>query len=242
MTVTIRQLGKHFFGEVSGVDLRKALTPQEAADIEAGMDKYAVLLFRNQDITDEQQLAFALNFGEREKARGGNITKKEDYRLTTGLNDVSNLGKDGKPLPRDSRAAYDALDDDTKAEIEDMICEHSLMYSRGSLGFLDYSDEEKAMFKPVLQRLVRTHPVHRRKSLYLSSHAGAIKGMTVPEARVLLRDLTEHATQPAFVHVHKWTLHDLVMWDNRQTMHRVRRYDQSQPRDMRRATVAGTET
>jgi alpha-ketoglutarate-dependent 2,4-dichlorophenoxyacetate dioxygenase len=82
--------------------------------------------------------------------------------------------------------------------------------------------------------------VHGRKSLYLSSHAGAIKGMTVPEARVLLRDLNEHATQGEFVYVHKWTLHDLVMWDNRQTMHRVRRYDQSQPRDMRRATVAGT--
>jgi alpha-ketoglutarate-dependent 2,4-dichlorophenoxyacetate dioxygenase len=230
-------------------------------------------------------LAFALNFGERENRRGGNITKKEDYRLNSGLNDVSNLGKDGKPLPKDHRthlfnlgnclwhsdssfrpipakfsllsarvvnpkggntefadmrAAYDALDDETKAEIEDLICEHSLMYSRGSLGFLDYTDEEKEMFKPVLQRLVRTHPVHGRKSLYLSSHAGAIRGMSVPEARVLLRDLTEHATRPEFVHVHKWTVHDLVMWDNRQTMHRVRRYDQSQPRDMRRATVAGT--
>jgi alpha-ketoglutarate-dependent 2,4-dichlorophenoxyacetate dioxygenase len=88
---------------------------------------------------------------------------------------------------------------------------------------------------------VRTHPVHGRKSLYLSSHAGGIVGMTVPEARVLLRDLNEHATQREFVHVHKWKLHDLVMWDNRQTMHRVRRYDQSQPRDMRRATVAGTQ-
>src|SRR5580692_8912020 len=103
MTVTIRQLGKHFFGEVSGVDLRKPLTPQEARDIEAGMDKYAVLLFRNQDITDAQQMAFALNFGERETRRGGNITKQEDYRLDSGLNDVSNLGKDGKPLPRDHR-------------------------------------------------------------------------------------------------------------------------------------------
>ena len=190
MAVTIRQLHPHFFGEVSGVDLRKPLTPQEAADIEAGMDKYAVLLFREQDITDEQQMAFALNFGERENPRGGNVVKPEDSRLsTTGLNDVSNLGKDGKPLPRDSRAhlfnlgnclwhsdssfrpipakfsllsarvvnpkggntefadmraAYDALDDETKAEIEDMICEHSLMYSRGSLGFLDYTDEEKA--------------------------------------------------------------------------------------------------
>jgi alpha-ketoglutarate-dependent 2,4-dichlorophenoxyacetate dioxygenase len=285
MAIAIRQLHPHFFGEVSGVDLRKPLTREEAIEIEAGMDKYAVLLFRDQDITDDQQIAFALNFGERETRRGGNITKQEDYRLNSGLNDVSNLGKDGKPLPKDHRthlfnlgnclwhsdssfrpipakfsllsarvvnpkggntefadmrAAYDALDDETKAEIEDMICEHSLMYSRGSLGFLDYTDEEKEMFKPVLQRLVRTHPAHGRKSLYLASHAGAIRGMSVPEARVLLRDLTEHATKPEFVYVHKWTVHDLVMWDNRQTMHRVRRYDQSQPRDMRRATVAGT--
>jgi alpha-ketoglutarate-dependent 2,4-dichlorophenoxyacetate dioxygenase len=286
MAVAIRQLHKHFVGEVSGLDLRVPLTSEQAAEVEVAMDKYAVLIFHDQDISDEQQLAFALNFGEREKARGGTIVKKDEYRLTTGLNDVSNLGKDGKPLARDSRAhlfnlgnclwhsdssfrpipakfsllsarvvnpkggntefadmraAYDALDDETKAEIDDMICEHSLMYSRGSLGFLDYTDEEKAMFKPVLQRLVRTHPSHGRKSLYLSSHAGAIKGMSMPEARLLLRDLNEHATQPEFVYVHKWTLHDLVMWDNRQTMHRVRRYDQSQPRDMRRATVAGTE-
>ncbi|AUC93208.1 2,4-dichlorophenoxyacetate dioxygenase [Bradyrhizobium sp. SK17] len=286
MTVLIRQLHKHFVGEVSGVDLRKPLTKQEATDIEAGMDKYAVLVFHGQDITDEQQMAFALNFGERESSRGGTVTKKEDYRLSSGLNDVGNLGKDGKPLPKDHRthlfnlgnclwhsdssfrpipakfsllsarvvnpkggntefadmrAAYDALDDDTKADIEDMICEHSLMYSRGSLGFLDYTEEEKQMFKPVLQRLVRTHPGHGRKSLYLSSHAGAIKGMSMPEARVLLRDLTEHATQSEFVYVHKWTVHDLVMWDNRQTVHRVRRYDQSQPRDMRRATVAGSQ-
>ena len=286
MSVTIRKLHPHFFGEVSGVDLRKPLTSQEARDIEAGMDEYAVLLFRNQDITDEQQLAFALNFGERETSRGGTVTKKEEYRLSSGLNDVSNLGKDGKPLPRDHRthlfnlgnclwhsdssfraipakfsllsarvvnpsggntefadmrAAYDALDEETKVEIGDLICEHSLMYSRGSLGFVDYSDEERQMFKPVRQRLVRTHPVHGRKSLYLSSHAGAILGMSLPEARLLLRDLNEHATQSEFVYVHKWTVHDLVMWDNRQTMHRVRRYDQSQPRVMRRASVAGTE-
>ena len=285
MTIIIRQIHPHFVGEVTGVDVREKLTRQDADAIEAGMDKYAVLIFRNQDITDEQQLAFARSFGEREDSRGGTVTKKEDYRLSSGLNDVSNLGKDGKPLPRDHRthffnlgnclwhsdssfrpipakfsllsarvvnpkggntefadmrAAYEALDDENKAEIEDLICEHSLMYSRGALGFLDYTEEEKQMFKPVLQRLVRKHPVHGRKSLYLSSHAGGILGMSVPEARLLLRDLTEHATQPEFVYVHKWRLHDLVMWDNRQTMHRVRRYDQSQPRDMRRATVAGT--
>ena len=105
---------------------------------------------------------------------------------------------------------------------------------------LDYSDDERAMFRPVRQRLVRTHPVSGRKSLYLSSHAGGILGMPVPEARILLKDLTEHATQPKFVYVHQWRVWDLVMWDNRQMMHRVRRYDESQPRDMRRTTVAGT--
>ncbi|MDB5546970.1 MAG: 2,4-dichlorophenoxyacetate dioxygenase [Tardiphaga sp.] len=284
MTIQITPLHPLFVGEVSGVDLTRPLGPDDARAIEAGMDHYAVLVFRRQDITDEQQLAFARNFGEREDSRGGSVAKKEDARLTSGVNDVSNLGKDGKPLPKDDRthlfnlgnclwhsdssfrpipakfsllsarvvnpkggntefadmrAAYDTLDDETRDEIADMICEHSLMTSRGALGFLDYSDEEKQMFKPVLQRLVRQHPVHGRKSLYLSSHAGSIQGMTVPEARVLLRDLNEHATQPQFVYVHKWSLHDLVMWDNRQTMHRVRRYDASQPRDMRRATVAG---
>ena len=103
MAIAIRQIHKHFVGEVSGVDLRQPLTGDEAATIEAGMDKYAVLLFRDQDITDDQQLVFARNFGERESARGGTVTKREDYRLTSGLNDVSNLGKDGKPLPRDHR-------------------------------------------------------------------------------------------------------------------------------------------
>src|ERR1700743_2798330 len=122
-----------------------------------------------------------------------------------------------------------------------MRAHQALQHRPKQLLFLvDYTDEEKQLFRPVLQRLVRTHPVHGRKSLYLSSHAGKVVGMSVPEGRLLLRDLTEHATQREFVYAHQWTLHDLVMWDNRQTVHRVRRYDQSQPRDMRRATVAGT--
>jgi alpha-ketoglutarate-dependent 2,4-dichlorophenoxyacetate dioxygenase len=272
MTISIRQIHPVFVGDVSGVDLSRPLTRDEVAAIEAGMDRYAVLVFHDQKVTDEQQMAFSRNFGALEEARGGNITKPEDKRLQTGMNDVSNLGRDGQPLPRDSRvrlfnlgnmlwhsdssfrpipakysllsarvvnptggntefadmrAAYDALDASTKTLIEDLICEHSLMYSRGSLGMLDYSEEERAMFRPVRQRLVRTHPVSGRKSLYLSSHAGAIIGMN------------EHATQPKFVYVHHWRAGDLVMWDNRQMMHRVRRYDESQPRDMRRTTVAG---
>ncbi len=284
MPVTIRQIGTVFAGEVSGVDITKPVSPEDVAAIEAGMDRYAVLVFRDQKLTDEQQMAFSRNFGALEDARGGNIAKPEDKRLATGMNDVSNLGKDGKPLALDSRqrmfnlgnmlwhsdssfraipakysllsarvvnpnggdtefadmrAAYDALEEETKREIADYVCEHSLMYSRGSLGFLDYTDEEKQLFKPVRQRLVRTHPVTGRKSLYLSSHAGTILGMPIPVARILLRDLTEHATQPRFVYVHKWKIYDLVMWDNRQTMHRGRRYDETQPRDVRRTTVAG---
>jgi alpha-ketoglutarate-dependent 2,4-dichlorophenoxyacetate dioxygenase len=284
MPITLRQLHPVFVAEVSGVDLTRPLTPDDAAEIDAAINAYALLVFRDQDLSDDEQMAFTRNFGSIEDARGGNITKPQDKRLAVGMNDVSNLGKDGRPLPRDSRqrlfnlgnclwhsdssfrpvpakysllsarvlnpiggntefadmrAGYDALDDATKQEIDDLVCEHSQMYSRGSLGFLDFSDEEIAMFKPVLQPLVRRHPQTGRKSLYLSSHAGAIVGLPMPEARVILRDLTEHATQPAFVYVHRWRLHDLVMWDNRQTMHRVRRYDQAQPRDMRRTTVMG---
>lgn len=284
MNMSIRQIHPVFVGEVCAIDVTRPLSREEVAAIEAGMDRYAVLVFRAQKVTDEQQMAFSRNFGVLENARGGNITKPEDKRLQVGMNDVSNLGREGQPLDRDSRqrlfnlgnmlwhsdssfraipakysllsarvvnptggntefadmrAAYDALDADTRAQIEDLVCEHSLMYSRGSLGLLDYSEEERAIFRPVRQRLVRTHPVTGRKSLYLSSHAGAIVGMPMAEARILLRDLTEHATQPRFVYVHTWRPWDFVMWDNRQMMHRVRRYDESQPRDMRRTTVAG---
>jgi alpha-ketoglutarate-dependent 2,4-dichlorophenoxyacetate dioxygenase len=284
MSIAIRQIGTVFVGEVSGIDVTKPAVPEDVTAIEAGMDRYAVLVFRDQRLTDEQQMAFSLNFGALETPFGGNITRLQDRRLALGMTDVSNLDKAHKPLALDSRqrlfnlgnmlwhsdssfravpakysllsarnvnpkggdtefadmrAAYDALDGETRSEIEDYVCEHSLMYSRGSLGFLDYTDEEKQMFKPVRQRLVRTHPVTGRKSLYLSSHAGTVLGMPMPEARILLRDLNEHATQPRFVYVHKWRLNDLVMWDNRQTMHRGRRYDETQARDVRRTTVAG---
>ena len=140
----------------------------------------------------------------------------------------------------DMRAAYDALDARTKAEVEDLICEHSLLHSRGAIGFSEFTPEEIAGFRPVRQRLVRIHPASKRKSLFLSSHAGAIVGWTIPEARSFLRDLTEHATQREFVYSHEWRLHDLVMWDNRATMHRARRFDRTEVRDMRRTTLAGS--
>lgn len=286
MSISIEPIEPAIGARISGLDLTQPLTPDQAAQVEAAMDQHAVLVFHDQLITDDQQKAFTLNFGEIENARGGNVTKAEDKRLAEGLNDVSNLGKDGKPLAQDSRqllfnignmlwhsdssfravpakysilsarivnpvggntefanmrAAYDALDEATQAEIEGMVCEHSLMYSRGVLGFLDFTEAERQMFKPVRQQLVRRHPSTGEKSLYLSSHAGTILGMEMPTARILLRDLTEHATQPQFVYVHKWRPGDLVMWDNQQTMHRVRRYDWAQPRDMRRTTVAGSQ-
>ena len=142
----------------------------------------------------------------------------------------------------DMRAAWDALDVRTKAEIENLVCKHSLIYSREKIGFTELTAEERENFAPVRQRLVRTHPVTGRKSLFLASHAGAILGWTVPEARMLLLDLIDHATQPEFVYSHRWRLYDLVIWDNRTTMHRARRFDRNEVRDMRRTTLAGEPT
>ena len=139
----------------------------------------------------------------------------------------------------DMRAAYDALDGRTKALIADLVCEHSLIYSREAIGFTQLTPEEVEAFRPVRQPLVRTHPVTGRKSLFLAAHAGAILGWTVPEARIFLRDLTEHATQREFVYSHVWRPNDLVMWDNRTTMHRARRFDHREVRDVRRTTLAG---
>ena len=284
MAIAIEQIGPGFVGRVSGLDATRTLSQAEVAAVEAGMDRYAVLVFPGQRLTDEQQMAFTLNFGALEETKGGNVTKPGENRLPPGMADVSNLDRDGKPLARDDRrrmfnlgnqlwhsdssfratpakysilsgrvvstgggntefadmrAAYDALDEATRREVEELVCEHSLMHSRGALGFDELSAEERAMFTPVRQRLVRTHPVSGRKSLYLSSHAGAIVGWPVPEARAFLRDLNEHAVQSRFVYIHRWQPFDLVMWDNRQTMHRVRRFDAGQVRDMRRTTVAG---
>ncbi|MBS0520854.1 MAG: TauD/TfdA family dioxygenase [Proteobacteria bacterium] len=137
----------------------------------------------------------------------------------------------------DMRAAYDALDDATRREVHDLICWHSQIFSRGILGFTDFTDEERLKWAPVPQRLVRRHPSSGRLSLYLSSHAGGIEGWPVPEARAFLRDLTEHATQRQFVYAHAWKPHDVVIWDNRVTMHRARRYDHTQVRDLRRTTL-----
>ena len=137
----------------------------------------------------------------------------------------------------DMRAAYDALDEATQREVHELICAHSQVFSRGILGFDDFTEDERQKWAPVRQRLVRRHPATGRLSLYLSSHAGGIEGMPVPEARAFLRDLTEHAVQRQFIYAHVWKQSDLVMWDNRVTMHRARRYDPLEVRDLRRTTL-----
>jgi len=284
MPMTIRQIGPCFAGEVDGVDISKPLSKADADAIHAGMDKYAVLVFHDQHINDEQQLAFTQSLGDIEHAIGTSLRAAEDHRLPTTFADVSNLDKNNKPFARDDRrrlfaignrlwhsdssfkvipakysllharsipskggntefadmrAAYDALDEETRAQVEDLVCEHSQLYSRAQLGFNDFTEEERIRFKPVLQRLMRVHPVTKRKSLYLSSHAGGIIGWPGPEAKAFLRDLNEAATQREFVYSHKWRVGDLVMWDNRQTMHRARPFPAEEPRDVRRTTLMG---
>ena len=270
----------HFAGEVAGIDLTQPLAPQQISAIEAAMARFAVLAFRNQKLTDDQQIVFTRYFGPLEQATG-DIVQGEARRLRMELNDISNLNRDGQIRARDDRArlfglgnqlwhsdssfkaiparfsllsarqipgqggntefadmraAWDSLPRGQQAEIRDLITHHSQLYSRELLGF-GFTDAERENWAPVRQRLVRRHAETGRLSLYLSAHIGQIEGMPTPEARALLRDLTEHATQRERTHAHVWQQHDLVMWDNRITMHRARPFPADQVRDMRRTTA-----
>jgi len=141
----------------------------------------------------------------------------------------------------DMRAAYDALDSETKAKLEGLRAHHSIAYSRQTLGF-EFSDEEQEKLKGAIHPLVRTNPRTARRSLYLASHASRIMDWPVPEGRLLLRDLIEHATQPEFVYRHLWRAGDLVIWDNRATMHRARAFDDAKHRrELRRVTTLDIE-
>lgn len=281
-------LTQYIGARVEGLDLSKPLTPAQVQAIDAAMDQYAVLVFPGQTFSDESQFAFGQYFGDIEGVP--TAVDQERRRLANKqINDISNLGADGKIFAADDRrrmynlgnrlwhsdssfkaipakysmlharvippeggetefadmrAAWDDLPEKTKAKIKDLICEHSVIYSREQLGFDAFSPEEIERCKPVRQRLVRRHETSDRVSLYLSAHAGRIEGWPTPEALMLLRDLNEFATQRKYVYSHKWTVGDLVMWDNRCTMHRGRSYeDQKYPRDMRRVTVtAGKST
>jgi len=283
MAISLHPVTPDFVAEVGDVELGKKLAPEDLAAIRAAFTKYAVLVFPDQEFTDESQLDFARNFGPLEttvfKAR-----KDHKLRLHENMADVGNLDAENriletndrqrlynlgnrlwhtdssfKRLPAycsmlharsippigghtefaDLRAAYDALPEKTKQKVAGLVAYHSIMTSRAKLGFGDFDENERKAFAPVPQVLVRRLQDSGRMSLYIASHAGAIRGMADDEARALIDELTQHATQRQFVHAHRWRAKDLVIWDDRCTMHRGMDFDdQRYQRDMRRATVS----
>ena len=291
MIIKTREQFPDFVGFISDVDLKTSLSDLLIKEIDDAINKYAVLVFKDQNINNEDQVRFTQYFGKIEASgKTSNITKASDRRLPTELADVSNLDKDNNPFtindPRrifnlgnrlwhtdssfksipakysllsgrniskeggntefgDMRAAYDNLDVKDKNKIEEMICEHSLIYSRQRLGFdmvKELSSEQIKNFDPVEQPLVRQNKMTNRKTIFLSSHIGKIKNWIRPDSMCFIDDLIEYATKDEFIYVHKWVQNDLIIWDNRQTMHRARAYDDlTEHRDMRRTTVLGEE-
>jgi len=281
-TLRYTPLNPFFGARIDGLDVSKPLTPDQVDELRVAMDTYAVVVLPGQHLTDELQEAFALQFGRIEDTP--TLVDQERRRLPNmKINDISNLGADGKilaaddrrrmfnlgnmlwhsdssfkPTPAywsmlnarvippkdgqtqfvDTRVAWDHLPDHMKAIVRDLVTEHSLIFSRSALGFEAFSPIEIERCKPVPQRLVRRHAETGRLAIYLSAHIGRIQGWETPEALMLIRELTEFATQPQFVYTHEWTVGDLVIWDNRNTMHRGLRYeDKKYPRDLRRVTL-----
>ena len=291
MIIKTREQFPDFVGFISDIDLKTSLSDLLIKEIDDAINKYAVLVFKDQNINNEDQVRFTQYFGKIEASgKTSNITKASDRRLPAELADVSNLDKDNNPFtindPRrifnlgnrlwhtdssfksvpakysllsgrniskeggntefgDMRAAYDNLDVKDKNKIEEMICEHSLIYSRQRLGFdmvKELSSEQIKNFDPVEQPLVRQNKLTNRKTIFLSSHIGKIKNWIRPDSMCFIDDLIEYATKDEFIYVHKWVQNDLIIWDNRQTMHRARAYDDlTEHRDMRRTTVLGEE-
>ena len=283
MTVTIfRPLHALFVAEASAIDLRAIEDPASLDEIRAGMDRHAVLVFRDQRFTDADQLAFARRFDGELHAKTGSAVLGRNRFGDEALTDISNVDETGELLKSgdrrrayalgnrlwhtdasfqdppgrysmlharvlpsvaadtefaDLRAAYDELEPQLRQSLEGLRAHHSIAYSRETLGF-EFSAEEAAQLKGAFHPLVRTNPRTGRRSLYLASHASRILDWPVPEGRLLLRDLTEHATQPRFVYRHAWRPGDLVIWDNLATMHRATRFDDTaHRRELRRVTT-----
>jgi alpha-ketoglutarate-dependent 2,4-dichlorophenoxyacetate dioxygenase len=282
MTLTFRSLHPHFVAEVGALDLRQAPDRDTLARIRAGMDEFAVLVFREQPFTDDEQLAFAQRLDGRLHTKTGSSALYKSRLGNEALTDISNVAEDGEllrsddrrrmyglgnrlwhtdasfqdppgrysmlsarvvpPVPADTefadtRAAYDALPAETKARLEGLRVHHSIAHSRQTLGF-EFSADEQEKLRGAVHPLVRTIPRSGRRSLYVASHASRIVDWPVPEGRLLLRDLIEHATQPEFVYRHAWRAGDFVIWDNRATMHRARPFDDARyRRELRRVTT-----
>jgi alpha-ketoglutarate-dependent 2,4-dichlorophenoxyacetate dioxygenase len=271
-----------FAAQAEDIDLTEPVSGELIEQIHQAMNQYAVLVFRGQHLTDDQHMTFAQALGTVEAGRA--TVELTDHRLKhERMNDISNIGSDGKLLAPDSRrrmfnlgnrlwhtdssfkptpakysllyahavpetggdtefadmrAAWDGLDAARQERALGQVARHSLLYSRARLGWHGFDEEEQAKFAPVPQRLVRRHPGSGRLSLYLASHIGAIDDWPVAEAMIFVSDLVEHATQRQYVFRHQWQQDDLVMWDNRCTMHRATAFDDvNQPRDVRRVTL-----
>jgi alpha-ketoglutarate-dependent 2,4-dichlorophenoxyacetate dioxygenase len=283
MAISIYPVTPSFAAEVGDLDVSRTLDPADLTAIKEAFATYAVLIFIDQQLTQEQHLAFAAQFGPLEMTIAVH-RKDAPLRVPKEFADVSNLnhkdrvwGKDSrtrqfqlanrlwhtdssfKRLPAlasllyartvppigghtefaDERAAYDALPDAMKQRLDGLVAEHSIFNSRGRLGFSNFSEEERQALPPVPQVLVRVIPESGRKSLYLASHAGRIFGMPDAEGRALIDELIQHATQRQFVYTHRWRVNDLVMWDDRCTMHRGTAFDDLRfRRDVQRATVS----
>ena len=286
MTLTFRKLHPCFVAEVSPVDLRRVHDPETLGQIRAGMDEYAVLVFRDQPFADDEQLAFAQRLDGVLHTKLGISALQKNRLGNEALGDISNLDESGeimrsdnrrrmyglgnrlwhtdasfqdppgrysmlsaKVVPpvdadtefADTRAAYDALPEEEKRRLEGLRVHHSIAYSRQTLGF-EFSQGEQDALQGAIHPLVRTIPRSHRRSLYVASHASRIIDWPVPEGRLLLRDLIEHATQAEFVYRHSWRVGDLVIWDNRATMHRARPFDDTKyRRELRRVTTLDIE-
>ena len=278
MGITINAITADFAAEIYEADLTQPVPDADFAAIANAFWKYSVLIFPDQDITQQQQLAFAERFGPIERERTLD-PKATPSRFDGAFADISNLTHEGKIWAADSRQsmykagnklwhtdssfkyrpaltsllharttvpigghtefAYDALTDKQKKEFDGLIVEHWIATSRKRSGFHDFNEEEKKRLPPVPQMLVRTIPQSQRKSLFVASHAGRIFGMPDDEGRALIDSLIAHVTQRQFVYTHRWRANELVMWDNRCTMHRGTDYDDLRyVRDMRRVTVS----
>jgi len=281
MKLAFSPLHPTFVAEVGPIDLRTAADRDTLEQLRAGMDRHAILVFRDQAFAGMEQAEFAQRFDGQLHTKTGSAAIAKNRFGNEALTDISNVGESGELLPSndrrrqyllgnrlwhtdasfqdppgrysmlysvvvppvpsdtefaDMRSAYDTLTDDVKAKLEGLRAQHSIAYSRAMLGF-EFTEKESQTLKGAVHPLVRTLP-YGRKSLYLASHASSIIDWPLPEARLLLRDLTEHATQPQFVYRHSWRVGDLVIWDNRATMHRGMPFDDTKyRRELRRVTT-----
>ena len=269
MAITVNPLHAELAAEIGNIDLHQPLNSETLAALQTALARYPVLVFHEQNLSDDQHAAFARSFGPIDAGLVLAANRKRRLKNTDVI-DLANIDIDGNiidaanarnvpllanqlwhsdssfkdppaqysilcgiDLPdeggdtefADQRAAHDALPEAMQARIAGMVAEHWAFHSRNMLGGGNFSPEGMAKLPPVDWPIVHTIPESGRKSLFICVHTREIRGMATAEARMLLLDLLEHATQRQFVYRHCWQNHDIVMWDNRCTLHCGRPYD-----------------